>query len=323
MAQPHVNGWPPPAQLTYGGWGAPPPRRSKALGKVLVAVVGMVGALFFVLIVLGALVQTPVAASGDRVSHVPAPASSPNATPVNPAAAVAVLQRNTLYDQGGLPNRLCRAHDLGAASTAEQTDFYQALMSCLNDEWRGRIRSAGFRYADPGLVVFDSPVTTPCGNASPVSGRTLAFYCPSDAVMYADVPQMRRFFADIDVAYAVVIGHEFGHHVQSETGMLTAYDDTLHRGVADRAELSRRLELQASCMGGLFLGAVADSFPIDDRRLTQLRQVAGSFGDETNAASDERDHGSGESNQSWILTGFDVNDIARCNTFAAKATAVD
>ena len=73
-------------------------------------------------------------------------------------------------------------------------------------------------YKKPGLVVFDSPVDTPCGNASPEDGRTLAFYCPGDEVMYADVPQMRKFFDNIDVAYAIVIGHEFGHHVQARGG---------------------------------------------------------------------------------------------------------
>jgi hypothetical protein len=242
---------------------------------------------------------------------------------VSPRDALAVLQSNTLYEQGGLPNGTCPAQDLGDASTAEQTRFYESLMGCLNDEWRRPVQGAGYAYSEPGLVVFDSPVSTPCGSATPQSGRTLAFYCPSGSVMYADVPQMRQVFADVEVAYAIVIGHEFGHHVQAETGMINAFHDLTYEDFADRADASRRLELQASCFGGLFLGAIAQSFPVDESRFAQLQQVAAAFGDDPNAAPDERDHGSGESNRAWILAGFARNDLAVCDTFLAEPGDVD
>lgn len=318
------SGWPPEAQLAHGGW-APthPPRRSSLVAQVLLGMVGTGAVLFFALIVLGTVATPSAPVRGDIASHEPAPAADPNAAPVSAQEPVTVLKGNTLYDQGGLPNGNCPAQDLGDASTAAQTRFYESLMSCLNAEWRPPIESAGYTYAEPGLVVFDSPVSTPCGNAAPEAGRTLAFYCPSDSVMYADVPQMSRFFGSVDVAYAIVIGHEFGHHVQAETGILSAFDDVTYRNFADRTAVSRRLELQASCMGGLFLGAVADSFPIDESRFVQLQQVAGAFGDEPNASPDGRDHGSGESNRSWILRGFNDNDVAACDTFVASAGDVD
>lgn len=317
-------GWPPPAQWAYGGWSPPPPpRRSGIVARLLLGLVGIGAALFFVLIMLSALATPSAPGRGDIASHAPAPASDPDATPVDPRNAVAVLERSSLYDQGGLANRNCTAQDLGDASSTEQQRFYQSLMSCLNNEWRRPIRGAGFSYTEPGLVVFDAPVSTPCGSASPQAGRTLAFYCPGDSVMYADVPQMKRFFGDIEVAYAIVIGHEFGHHVQSETGILTAFDDVVYDNFGDRTELSRRVELQASCMGGLFLGAVSSTFPIDEQRLAELQQVAGAFGDELNASPTERDHGSGESNRSWIFTGYNDNDLEACNTFVASTDDVD
>lgn len=284
--------------------------------------IGIGAVLFFALILLSTLATSP-APGQSGISHAPARASDPNATPVSPQDAVAVLQQNTLYEQGGLPNGTCPAQDLGDASTAEQTRFYESLMDCLNHEWRRPVLGAGYSYSEPGLVVFDSPVSTPCGSATPQSGRTLAFYCPSGAVMYADVPQMRRVFADVEVAYAIVIGHEFGHHVQAETGMINAFHDLTYQDFADRAEVSRRLELQASCFGGLFLGAIAQSFPVDESRFAQLQQVAVAFGDEPDGDPDERDHGSGESNRAWILAGFTSNDVAVCDTFLADPGAVD
>ncbi len=261
--------------------------------------------------------------AGTSVDHSPARAEQPGSTPVDPSNAQQVVSDNTLYAQGGLPNGDCPARDLGSASRARQTVFYQSLMACLDNEWRSVVEGAGYAYQEPGLVVFDSPVDTPCGTASPEDGRTLAFYCPGDTVMYADVPQMRRFFDNIDVAYAIVIGHEFGHHIQQETGMLQAYDDLIYDNFSNRLELSRRVELQASCMGGLFLGAVADTFPMDATRLRQLQQVAGSFGDEPGGAASKRDHGSGASNRQWIFAGYSDNDTATCNTFTASSSNVD
>ena len=297
----------------------------------MLAIVGIVAAGFFGLVLVHAATTTDTAANGSghvvtdetRVDHRPAQAENPGATPVDPSDASGVLRRNTLYQQGGLDNGNCPAKNLGDAGRPEQTAFYTALMNCLNDEWRPKVEAAGYAYEEPGLVVFDSPVDTPCGNASPQDGRTLAFYCPGDTVMYADVPQMRKFFDNIDVAYAIVIGHEFGHHVQEEVGILPAYDDLTYDNFDDRLELNRRIELQASCMGGLFLGAVADTFPMDDERLRRLQQVAGSFGDEPGGADDDRDHGSGISNREWIFRGYTDNDTGVCNAFTAPANQVD
>jgi predicted metalloprotease len=291
--------------------------------------VGLAAAGFFALVIIGAATQSDSTRAGTAVSdetdvdHSPARAENPGSTPVSSSDPDGVVRRNTLYSQGGLANGSCPAKALGDASRDEQTVFYQALMDCLNDEWEPKVEAAGYSYKEPGLVVFDSPVDTPCGNASPEDGRTLAFYCPGDEVMYADVPQMRKFFDNIDVAYAIVIGHEFGHHVQREVGILSAYDDLTYDDFDNRLELNRRVELQASCMGGLFLGAVADSFPMDDARLQRLQQVAGSFGDEPGGSDDKRDHGSGGSNREWIFRGYTDNDTNVCNTFTVPSDQVD
>ena len=106
-------------------------------------------------------------------------------------------------------------------------------------------------------------------------------------------------------------------------GILQAYDDLTYDDFDSRLELNRRVELQASCLGGLFLGAVAESFPMDDSRLQRLQQVAGSFGDEPGGSDEKRDHGSGVSNREWIFRGYTDNDTQVCNTFDAPADQVD
>jgi predicted metalloprotease len=256
-------------------------------------------------------------------SSAPAAPSNPGAAPVDPDRFRAVLQRNTLYAQGGLRDRDCVAAPLEDADGDAQTRYYDRLMGCLDAAWAPLVESAGYGYDTPTLMVFDAPISTPCGSAAPQDGRTLAFYCPTDSVLYADAPQMRRFFRDVEMAYAVVIGHEFGHHVQNEVGILLAFDDAVYAQFSERVELSRRVELQASCLSGLFLGAVAPTYPILESDFADLRQVSLSFGDEPGAADGERDHGSGVSNQAWILAAFDDNDAARCNTFVAPDHQVD
>jgi predicted metalloprotease len=326
---PHGHGaYPPPRPPAgqyptwgYGGWPPPPPPRKSGIGRILLGFVGLAAALFFALIVIGAAVGTGNSDTAGGIDHTPArPDGGPAQTP---DSAAALLRVNPIYRQGGLSNGDCPAEDLGDADRSDQTRFYKALMGCLGEEWRPPIEAAGFTYEQPGLVVFDSPVQTPCGGATPEDGRTLAFYCPSDAIMYADVPQMRKFFGAVDVAYAIVIGHEFGHHVQFDTRILDAYDELVYDDYATRLELSRRIELQASCMGGLFLGAIAESFPVDNTRLDQLERVAASFGDAPDAPANQQDHGSGQSNHDWIMRAFFHNDIATCNTFTAPEELVD
>lgn len=321
------QGFPPPP--ANGGWGygtwqpAPPPKRTSGLVRVALALVGVGAMLLFGLVILSA-VMSPESRGGLATGVDHAPAAPDRGRPADPPDGTGdLLTANPLYAQGGLANLDCPAEDLGDAGTSEQTRFYTKLLGCLNAEWQPPVERAGFRYTEPGLLVFDSPVNTPCGNATPESGRRLAFYCPGDSVLYADVPQMRKFFGDIDIAYAILIGHEFGHHVQFETGVLDAYDEAVYDDYDQRLSLSRRVELQASCMGGLFLGAIADSFPVDADRLRILDQVAGSFGDAPDAPENRRDHGSGESNHDWILNAFRDNDIAVCNTFTAPESAVD
>jgi hypothetical protein len=76
-------------------------------------------------------------------------------------------------------------------------------------------------------------------------------------------------------------------------------------------------------MSGLFLGAVAATYPITESDFAELRQVSLSLGDERGADDNQRDHGSGISNQEWILAAFDNNDTGRCNTFTAADDQVD
>ena len=195
----------------------------------MLGLVGLLAAGFFVLVIVGAATQQDSSAGTSvddetGVDHTPGTGREPRIHPRRLRQARRRRPRQHALSQGGLANGNCPAKDLGDAGSEEQTAS-TGLMDCLNDEWRPPVEAAGYAYKKPGLVVFDSPSTRPAATRHPRTAARLAFYCPGDAVMYADVPQMRKFFDNIDVAYAIVIGHEFGHHVQDEAGILEAYDE--------------------------------------------------------------------------------------------------
>ena len=311
-----------PALATWG----PPPQRRRAgcLGGgclgLLLTLVGGVCLLGFALSLLGSLVVPGpgLAPAGPRLPREAGPAPEPAA----PGSAEAVLQANRLYRAGALPEVECPAPALGNATEAEQNAFYRQLMGCLDAAWDPAMDRARLPDDDPGLVVFDSSITTPCGTFAPQTGRVLAFYCLANSVMYADAEQMADAFGAQDLAYALVVGHEYGHHVQLVSGMAEAEYEVVQTDPSLRLDLSRRRELQASCFGGLFMGAVAETYPVDEQRRRELVAVSRTFGDAPGAPAHRRTHGTGESNSFWILEGFTEPATGRCNTFTAVSGLV-
>jgi predicted metalloprotease len=233
------------------------------------------------------------------------------------------LQNAALYQAGALPETNCPAEDLGDGSLAAQKRYYEKLFGCLNEAWRPIFAKLGQNPPDPGLVVFDRPVMTPCGNFKPLSGRVLAFYCYGNSVMYTDVQQMNKVFGPKeDLAYLMTIAHEYGHHVQGVSGLFSARGVYLQEHPGEKLESSRRNELQASCLGGVFSRAVAKSYPLTNRMQEFRFQASNSFGENPNTPADQRTHGLATSQGFWIENGFNIRETKACNTFAVRADLV-
>jgi len=251
-------------------------------------------------------------------SIVPTPTSNPQK-----GTAEDYLLNADIYRTGALPEQNCKAANLGDGSLAAQKVYYQKLFTCLNDAWRPIFKELGQDKPDPGLVVFDKPVVTPCGRFEPLSGRVLAFYCYGNQVMYTDVKQMNRAFGpQQDLAYLMTIAHEYGHHVQGVTGLFYARAVYLQDHPDQRLESSRRNELQASCFAGVFSKAVETSYPLTNRLDEFKEQSSNSFGESPDTPEDERTHGLATSQGFWIQNGFNIGENKACNTFAVPADLV-
>lgn len=311
----------------FNGFGPPPRRRSSGCLKLLMfGVAAFVFVIIGIVLVIGSVLKnvTDDSANGGTSGGRVQPSIVPTAT-TKPQQGTAedILVNAQIYQAGSLGQLDCPAEKLGSGDLAAQKRYYQKLFSCLNDGWRPVLERTGIKQPDPGLVVFDKPVSTPCGNFKPLSGRVLAFYCYGNHVMYTDVLQMNKAFGPKeDLAYLLTIAHEYGHHIQGAAGLFYARAVYLQDHPTEKLDSSRRNELQASCFAGVFTKAVANSYPLASRRQELEFQASNSFGDSNNTPQNERTHGKATSQGFWIMNGFNIGETKACNTFAAPTNLV-
>jgi uncharacterized protein len=303
----------------------PPRRRGSAIRLVLigffsVAFLGVALAVVGVLLTGGS--RSSADESGPQIVDGPSvvPTAKTNAPKGSPED---YLLNAPIYRAGGLGELDCPAENLGDGSLSAQKVYYEKLFKCLNDAWRPAFGKIGKHDPDPGLVVFDQPVNTPCGRFAPLSGRVLAFYCFGNHVMYTDVKQMNQAFGPKqDLAFLMTIAHEYGHHVQSVSDLFYARQAYLADHPDEKLESSRRNELQASCFAGVFSRAVEKSYPFTARLKEFEFQASNSFGETPKTPENERTHGLATSQGYWIVNGLNVGETKACNTYAATQAQI-
>ncbi|WP_283627686.1 KPN_02809 family neutral zinc metallopeptidase [Shewanella baltica] len=214
-----------------------------------------------------------------------------------------------------------------SATTAvqdENAQFVAATLGTTETVWGQLLKG---QYREPKLVLYRNMTSTGCGMGQAQSGP---FYCPADSKVYIDLSfldELKTLGAPGDFAFAYVIAHEVGHHVQNLLGTSAKVRQAQQSGSKVQAnQLSVALELQADCYAGIWghyanqqlnlleagdlaEGIAAASAVGDDR----LQQMAGRA-----VQPDAFTHGSSAQRVKWFKTGFDSGNLASCNTFAAK-----
>ncbi|GAA1527446.1 neutral zinc metallopeptidase [Nocardioides humi] len=242
--------------------------------------------------------------------------SAPPAT----AGDARVLKHASIYHAKKIKGHGCAIPTIPLDTTANVTAYYQALAPCLKRDWKKVVKSAKKRFHAPKLVVW-----TGVSKKSKCGAYTgLSFYCSAKrgtVFMYAD--EITQLWAawpgnpvaqrNIRLAALHTLAHEYGHHIQHLSGVLGAWHrSSIRAGAAKRATLERRLELQASCLGNLFLQAEAASVGLTPAE-------AADFGWSTIAVAN---HGSTTSQQYWITRGRTHARVKACNTWKAPAALV-
>ncbi|RDI43884.1 hypothetical protein DFR68_11864 [Nocardia mexicana] len=278
-----------------------------------------------ILLVTSGLVRTAIrtgvhaANSGDQPSYTYAPTTGRSSG----TAGVAATDANPLLADPGSPLSPARCN---YAPWGTQVDaarkFFESAATCLEQAWRPVMSAAKLSFTPPNLSVTATTagISTPCTGSS---SNFAAFYCGANQTIYMPVSQLQtEMFKDRWEIYLSVFAHEYGHHIQAQSGILLEANKQRRESGTSSArglELSRRVELQANCFDGMFVAATAGGGSLTPTQTGNTKKDAYGRGD---AAGDMRDHGSAQHMGDWFSTGFDQNRSAQCNTFKAPASQV-
>ncbi len=207
--------------------------------------------------------------------------------------------------------------DPSSASVAQLTQYTNDFTACLMRVWAVPLAQAGFSLPRPSVTVYDREMRGQCG----IMQVNNAFYCGVDQQLYYGAQWHSRVPANLQSQRMVldfVLGHEFGHHVQGRTGIMeSAWRYRYRYGVNSPTGnlLSRRSELQADCLAGMFVNSVSRARSIS----AQERQLAGLIIQYYASPSDGGTHGLAGSRQWWTMRGIGTSHVGMCDTWNVAA----
>lgn len=214
----------------------------------------------------------------------------------------------------------------GSVQEEELARFTSQILAGTEDVWSAIFNDMGKTYRAPKLVMFTNSVRSGCGAATSSSGP---FYCSADQTVYIDLSffmnMKRQIGADGDFAYAYVIAHEVGHHVQYLLGDL----DRVHRQMASASQavsnqLSVRLELQADFYAGVWANYDNKLFrSLEDGDIEEGLAAAQKIGDDYlqkkaqgYTVPESFNHGTSAQRSKWLRRGIQTGDIRYGDTFS-------
>jgi uncharacterized protein len=189
--------------------------------------------------------------------------------------------------------------------------------------WAQMFQAGGQRYQPAKLRFYQGGGQSGCGAAQSAMGP---FYCPADLGIYIDT----SFFQQIDqmtggrnndFAYAYVIAHEMGHHIQNLLGTADKVRNLQSRvGQAEGNQLQVRMELQADCYAGVW--AAKNAQRIEPGDVEEGMKAANAIGDDTIMRQAGRSpvesmftHGSSQQRMAALQQGLKTGDPNQCNFF--------
>ncbi|MGA0598940.1 KPN_02809 family neutral zinc metallopeptidase [Enterovirga sp. CN4-39] len=231
--------------------------------------------------------------------------------------------------QSGYERQAPPAPSRTGAPSDEVGRFAAAILGNTEDVWKDVLRAQVNRsYPPTRMVLYAGGTRSGCGMAQSAMGP---FYCPLDKSVYLDTSffqeMQRRFKAGGDFAYAYVIAHEVGHHVQNVLGILPKVQ-ARQREVGEREanQLSVRVELMADCLAGVWAKHSNQRWnAIDESDMQEAVAAAEAIGDDQlqkrgqgRVVPDSFTHGSSAQRVRWLLTGFKSGQVQSCDTFRAS-----
>jgi predicted metalloprotease len=207
-----------------------------------------------------------------------------------------------------------------ACDTQEEL-FACRVLKSTEDTWGALFRKGGQQYSPAKLEFYQGGGKSGCGAAQSAMGP---FYCPSDQGVYLDTgffEQLKQMSGGGDFAYAYVIAHEVGHHIQNLTGTADQVRRAQSRvGQAEGNQLQVRMELQADCYAGVWAANNANRMEAGD--IEEGMQAANAIGDDRlmqqagqRPVESMFTHGTSEQRMAALKKGLQTGDPNSCNFF--------
>lgn len=252
---------------------------------------------------------------------------------------VVIVAAVTLFGGGSIGDVISNVIGSGTLTTGSTTQDYQPteedeqlaqfasqVLAGTEDVWTAEFKRRGWgEYEAPRMVLFSGSVTSGCGQATSQTGP---FYCSADQTVYLDLDFFKDMQANIgadgDFAYAYVIAHEVGHHVQYLLGTLTrAHKQMNSLSETEANKISVRLELQADFYAGVWASLDNQMFnSLEDGDVEEAINAAQRIGDDylqRKAYGKEMpetfNHGRSEQRVRWLKRGIETGNPQYGDTF--------
>ncbi|MBD8389799.1 neutral zinc metallopeptidase [Dysgonomonas sp. BGC7] len=213
-----------------------------------------------------------------------------------------------------------------SAEEEKAATFAKTILAGTEDVWTEIFKQRGAKYTPPRMVLFSGVTRSGCGNASSSTGP---FYCPADQTVYIDLSFFNemnsRLNAGGDFAYAYVIAHEVGHHVQYLLGTLDKVHNQQQRlSEKESNQFNVRLELQADFYAGVWAYHDNENFnSLEDGDIEEGLNAASQIGDDRlqmqsqgYTVPDSFNHGTSAQRTRWLKKGLQTGNIDNGDTFS-------
>ena len=145
------------------------------------------------------------------------------------------------------------------------------------------------------------------------------FYCPGDQTIYIDTSfydtMQQQLGAGGDFARYYVMAHEYGHHIQTLTGVSDQIRSAQSSNPQASNQLQVMMELQADCYAGVWAARNRNAIEAGD--FEEGMNAAAAIGDDRltggRVSSENFTHGTSEQRMQALRLGLETGDDNQCD----------
>ncbi|MGC7559698.1 KPN_02809 family neutral zinc metallopeptidase [Pasteurella sp. PK-2025] len=217
-----------------------------------------------------------------------------------------------------------QSHSLSSQEEQELNQLSRVVLADTETVWGNYFARQQQRYQPPIMVLYNRVTHTACGTGQSAMGP---FYCPNDRKVYLDLSfyhdMKNQLGAGGEAAFAYVIAHEVGHHIQNLLGILPKVhrlQGQTHQAQAN--QLSVKVELQADCFAGVWAHQATKTGLFETGDIEKAFNAAEAVGDDRlqkrhqgYVVPDSFTHGTSAQRLQWFKRGLNTGNPSQCNTF--------